>query len=284
MLFVYRQSPSDSARELSTALECDRLKRFEGGIFRRRTVGGVPVRPRRGDAIICWGETLEGVEGPKLLNAAPLLSKFEQARKLTAAGVATVEVAAQPPPQAPQVDPIVNAWLQTMRAVPHPLTRESILQVEQVIREARTAPPVVAQVWLPRTNNHIGGRDLLTVPGNPNYFSKKENLVEEYRVHCFKGKSIRAGVKVPRDGATPHAWIRSFEGGWRIRYDGFESRKAMRELSAATLEALGLDFAAIDLGRKEDGSLMVLEANRAPGLEGGTVTAYATAITKWMED
>lgn len=134
--------------------------------------------------------------------------------------------------------------------------------------------------WLPRRANHIGGHDLLHPPSNPDYWVKRENLVEEYRIHCFQGKSIRAGKKVHREGHTAHDWVRSLDGGWRIMYDGFKSKKDMRALAGAACQALGLDFAAVDIGKKKDGGLIVLEANRAPGLEGNTITAYAAAIEK----
>ena len=133
--------------------------------------------------------------------------------------------------------------------------------------------------WLPRLSNHIGGHDLIQPPANADYWVRKEHLVEEFRIHCFRGKSIRAGVKVPREGVDPHEWIRSLDSGWRICYDGFKSKKAMRQLAASACEALGLDFGAVDIGRKKDKSYIVLEVNRAPGLEGGSVEAYARALT-----
>ena len=120
---------------------------------------------------------------------------------------------------------------------------------------------------------------------NPDYWSKKEPIVREFRVHSFLGRSIRAGVKDLRDGftsATAHPWVRSWEAGWRIRYDGVSSRQRHRDLAHAAVRALGLDFGAVDIAEKADGSLMVLEVNRAPGLEGGTVDAYASAVERWL--
>jgi len=137
-------------------------------------------------------------------------------------------------------------------------------------------------VWLPRSNHHVGGNDLLDPPDSPNYFSKRETLVREYRIHSFLGRSIRAGIKVPREGVRQHEWIRSFDGGWKISYDNFESTEAQRKLAAKAVKTLGLDFGAVDIGEKADGTLMVLEINRAPGLEGGTVAAYANAIQRWL--
>jgi hypothetical protein len=164
-----------------------------------------------------------------------------------------------------------------------PLTRAQAQERVTQLQRFLATPVPVAETWLPRRFNHVGGADLLNPPAQPDYFSKKENIVEEYRIHCFAGKSIRAGVKVPREGAQPHAWIRSLDGGWRIRYDEFKSKESMRELAASAITALGLDFGAVDIGRKADKSLVVLEVNRAPGLEGNTTQVYANAIQSWIE-
>jgi hypothetical protein len=155
------------------------------------------------------------------------------------------------------------------------------------LQEWLDAPLPVAAEWLPRRNNHMGGRDLLRhdmgAGVDVDFWSKKENIVEEYRLHIFNGKSIRAGVKVHReDFPNPHPWIRSFDAGWRIHYAGFSSTKEMRTLAAAAVKALGLTFGAVDIAKRADGTLMVLEVNRAPGIEGGTVEAYAEKIAAYV--
>ena len=66
-------------------------------------------------------------------------------------------------------------------------------------------------------------------------------------------------------------------------YDGVSSRQPHRDLAHRACEALGLQFGAVDIGEQVDGSLVVLEVNRAPGLEDGTVARYAGAITRWMQ-
>lgn len=140
-------------------------------------------------------------------------------------------------------------------------------------------------VWLPRLNNHVGGNDLLNPPTNADFWVAKEDLVEEYRIHSFAGRSIRAGVKVPREGfPNPHSWIRSFDGGWKINYDNFKSTKEMRALAHKAVKVLGLTFGAVDIGKRRDGKLIVLECNRAPGLEGNTIGAYASAIKRFVAE
>jgi hypothetical protein len=277
MILIYRTAPSDSARELvETLANC---RRYRDGSVRP---------PRNGDKIVCWGESWGGSsEGFEILNGTPIVSKYNAAVALREARVPTVEVSRTRPANSgggngprPKYRPVI---VQTTDGL---LTETQALSVRQHIDAYLSAPlPQLPSVeWLGRTNNHIGGADLLNPPRTPDYWSKKENLVEEYRIHCFKGKSIRAGRKVQgvEGVASSHQWIRSLEGGWRLSYDGFESTKEMRKLAKDALKALNLDFGAVDIGRKADSNLIVLEVNRAPGLEGNTVNVYANAIQSWV--
>lgn len=277
MIIIYRSRPSNSARELVEALpNCRRALNFD----RRPT--------RNGDHVVCWGESLEPINGVEVLNGTPILNKFTDATKLKAAGVLTVEVSRTRPANGQSIQESrgsfdLNPYLPGgLGQLTEEQARNLIGRVNTWLNAPLATRPAVT--WLPRLFNHIGGRDLLNPPRNPDYYSKKENLVEEYRIHCFKGRSIRAGRKAQGvEGVNgSHEWIRSLEAGWRISYDGFESTKAMRKLASNALKALDLDFGAVDIGKTSDKKLIVLEVNRAPGLEGGTVTAYANAIQKWV--
>lgn len=148
------------------------------------------------------------------------------------------------------------------------------------IEVSRTKP--VDGEWLPRINNHVGGNDLLLPPDNPDFWTKKFDFVKEFRVHSFLHRSLRAGIKAPREGEAAHPWIRSWDAGWGIKYDGVSSRQKHREIAHAAVETLGLQFGAVDIGEKADGSLVVLECNRAPGIEHGTLDAYTRAVRGWI--
>jgi hypothetical protein len=313
MIFVYRPQSSVSARSLTNAVEGTRWRSA------RPAGGRMPVA---GDIVVSWGggPVPNLPAGVQVLNGVPLGNKLTDATTLQTAGVATVEVSRQrpaPPVAVPTADPAIAAWQRAQDLAGEFVEIETYSRTPVLLRGigelaislnnlstalTRPAPVAVpAQVsgeWLPRMFNHVGGNDLLTPPTTPDYFSRKLNLTDEYRVHSFDGKSIRAGRKVLRDGfqlptagralpvgvqpASP--WIRSFDGGWRINYDGFESSRAMRDLAAAAVTALGLNFGAVDLGLTSDNRLVVLEVNRAAGLEGNTIEAYATAITRWVAE
>lgn len=289
MIYVLRKEASESAKMLSEGLDGLRIRRVEQTqrglrVFQRRE-GGNGFRARRGDTIICWGDEInDGILGQltgagiKVLNGKTLPNKMVQAQILKRAGVATVEVSETIRANRAGVDPLVQGWQDLMRDVPHPLDRAAIQRVLDGLTPLRNAPIPPREEWFGRRFNHIGGRDLLNPPDDPDYWTKKENIREEYRIHMFNGKSIRAGIKVPREGRTPNEWIRSDEGGWFVRYDEFRSKRRMREAAAAAVAALGLNFGAVDLGKKDDRSIIVLEVNRAPGLSDNTVTSYVDAI------
>jgi len=149
--------------------------------------------------------------------------------------------------------------------------------------QVRRHRPDDDQKWLPRESDHSAGADLIEGTEDPHYFAKWEPLVREYRVHMFQGLSIRAGRKVQRDDfRNPHKWIRSYDAGWDMLYDGVQPRQ--RQLARDACKALELDFGAVDIGERQDGSLIVLEVNRAPALdEGSTAYNYAEAIQEWVD-
>lgn len=130
-----------------------------------------------------------------------------------------------------------------------------------------------------RSNNHQGGTDLLGNYGC-DYYTQKLNITREFRVHVFRELSIRAGVKVPRT-TTPHPWIRSYEGGWKLDYGAEQHKfvkKSVRDIAKRAVTALGLDFGAVDVGMVGNVPV-VLEVNLAPGLdEGPSVDAYVRHI------
>lgn len=289
MIHIYRSRSSTGARQLSVALGAGRL--FNLARLRR----GSPQ-----DLIVAWGEEVSN-RPEKVLNGGPLQSKFTDAEVLKEAGIATIEASRQRPqpltPLPPPPDPVLAALEDALEAargfLEAPFRRERIyrdivgevrgdltLLMEALDQPAPVAAPVVPVEWLGRRDNHVGGSDLLHPPNQPDYYVKKLQLTSEYRIHSFMGQSIRAGIKIPREHVQQHPWIRSWDGGWMISYDGESVRQVHRNLAHAAVRALGLDFGAVDIGQDIGGRLVVLEVNRAPGLDGGTIGAYVNAIRR----
>lgn len=287
-IFIYRRASSVGARELADAV---------GGRRFRGRVRPIDQVVKRGDAVVCWGEALEAPPGVKVLNGGAIHNKYEDAIALQVAKVPTITVsrAAIPPVAAVDDNVLKAAWEEAIESaedfIEIPFARANPVFLQGIkdfsvlvtkLQAAVAAPPRVAEQWLARENNHVGGTDLLNPPARADYWVKKENIVEEVRVHSFNGKSIKAGRKTARPGVQQHPWVRSYDGGWGINYDGFESTKVQRELAHSAVKALGLQFGAVDLGRLADGRWLVLEVNRAPGLDGGTIATYANAVSAWV--
>lgn len=252
-IYVYCPRPSNGALELVRALNASRLRRFDGEHFwdkRKRHA------LKEGDVIICWGAIVPELDGVRVLNSADgPMNKKEELEIFKKKGIPTITV----------------------------------------YQRIEKAP--AGEILLPRKIRHEGGWDLLVTPDVPDFLVLKENFVNEYRIHSFAGKSIRAGIKVPREGFTViqndkdwkadsnlvHPWVRSFDGGWRINYEGFKSNARLRKTAHAAVAALNLTFGAVDLGETKDGTIKVLEVNRAPGIEGNSVATYVRAINRWIE-
>jgi len=137
--------------------------------------------------------------------------------------------------------------------------------------------------FLGRTNGHKNGGDLLEPPAQPDYWEERLNLIHEYRVHSFDKRSIRAGIKRPREGFVGvHPWIRTWDCGWKVDYGEFESTKELRGLAHKVVGVLGLTFGAVDVGELANGSRIVLGVETGPILTEVTEGPYVKAIAKWI--
>lgn len=98
---------------------------------------------------------------------------------------------------------------------------------------------------------------------------------DEYRLHVVGGEVIRTQRKRGPAGAL----IRSHAAGYR--YVGLVSRRlhsARLDAAVEAVEAVGLDFGAVDLLVGTDGATTVLEVNTAPSCSPLTLAAYAAAL------
>ncbi len=120
-----------------------------------------------------------------------------------------------------------------------------------------------------------------TIPKAPLYtqYVKKS---DEYRVHVWKGEVIDVQQK-RRNKDVPDSevnWqIRNHGNGFIYARDGVNCPKCVLDASRAAIDALGLDFGAVDLGYNVKGkAATVYEVNTAPGLEGSTLDRYYNAL------
>lgn len=122
------------------------------------------------------------------------------------------------------------------------------------------------------------------LPNAPLYVEYKKKRAE-YRVHVFKGEIIDTQQKKKRNQAnrpdTFNTAIRNHSNGWVYCRDNVESDIFRDTLAILAIEAIGLDFGAVDIIYNErENQNYVLEVNSAPGLEGETLNKYIEAILK----
>lgn len=117
------------------------------------------------------------------------------------------------------------------------------------------------------------------------HFMEYIKAEHEYRVHIFKGKSIRISEKSFFNIWPARANFLNDEEGKRtyntIKPTGRVGK--VRQAAKDAVEALGLDFGAVDILVDYEGNPYVLEVNAAPGLGGSTPALYAKVFKEWHE-
>lgn len=125
------------------------------------------------------------------------------------------------------------------------------------------------------------------------YAVRRYPFTREYRVHVFRGLSLRMGWKVPNGEGRPFTeWPRTYRNGWDIHYGLDPNAPQVRELAFRAIEALGMDFGAVDIGLEIEDSQMsdaapptlrVIEVNSAPQAAAGlTHERYVAHIRRWL--
>lgn len=155
-----------------------------------------------------------------------------------------------------------------------------------------------AQEWLQKgkkvvcrtiLNGHSGNgivividNGLVHAPLYTQYVPKKK----EFRIHVFRGRVIDRQEKRRRRGNIQvDNYVRSYANGWVFCRDNLVLPDGIDQLAINTVEALGLDFGAVDIIWNEHyNKCYVLEVNSAPGIEGSTADNYARAFTNYKEN
>jgi len=120
-------------------------------------------------------------------------------------------------------------------------------------------------------------RDAYLVSGKHHYVDYIPTRLE-YRMHVVDGDVIKVHEKRLRSEADMHpGWIRNQEHGWVF----VNPREAPPDdqLAIDAIEALDLDFGAVDVIRAEGtDEEYVLEVNTAPSLDRNNLERYANAL------
>lgn len=110
------------------------------------------------------------------------------------------------------------------------------------------------------------------------YYVEYIPTVREFRIHVAFGRVIRVQGKYldQRELAVP--WVRNFAHGYRFRSPRKKLNTARLEAAVQAVDALGLDFGAVDLIIGDDEKHYVLEVNTAPSCSPLTAASYVTAF------
>lgn len=203
--------------------------------------------PRVG--VVCWGRGYNGTE-PALNRAAGAANKLQQLEAFKKAGILV-------PP----------FW-----------------------RTAPTAPEDYP--LLGRSLNHHGGLDIRLImqatdlkfhPGI-DYFMRYVPRLREFRSWIYRRRHLGTYEKVQTKAATKVG--ANYRNGFSFQLVAADQLPAgIREISSSAVEALGLDFGAVDILQGQDNAYYVLEVNTAPGVEGENrqvIRALADKILRWQ--
>ncbi len=157
-----------------------------------------------------------------------------------------------------------------------------------------TDPERLTWPILGRSIRHRGGKDIvlyvqrkdLDILGTSEYYIELVPKHDEYRVHVFGRRCAKLSVKtfegVERKKYNAIAWNRKAGFRFRRRNEHTPPISFFSQYAILAIDALGLDFGAVDMFIGEDGNVYVTEVNTAPGLCPNTVEVYANNITRLL--
>ena len=120
--------------------------------------------------------------------------------------------------------------------------------------------------------------------GKAPLYTKYVKKDQEYRIHVFQGEVIfqqRKARKIEVPDAEVNWQVRNLAGGFIFANDGVEASDAVKDQAKSAVDALGLDFGAVDVITNKRGEAFVLEVNTACGLQGKTLDAYVQAFSRY---
>ena len=159
----------------------------------------------------------------------------------------------------------------------------SVVPHARTYAEARERWPV--SVLLGRNRSGARGTDI--VPYTPEQRPEQEHAFytpfiesrDEARIHVVQGSVIRVQKKylvVPEDRRSPY--IRNYENGFRFSAPQRDLKQSRLDAAVAAVDALGLDFGAVDMLLVSEREHCILEVNTAPGCSPLTAQKYADAL------
>jgi glutathione synthase/RimK-type ligase-like ATP-grasp enzyme len=181
----------------------------------------------------------------------------------------------------PDISNVTNKRVMRQLFAEHDVPMPKLIPLEDVVLYLRTTgSPVVG-----RPDRHMKGRGFWLIDSverlkravrgtrkkrAATHFMQFVEAPREYRVHIFKGKSIRISEKEFDENKN------------YVTVKPKHNIKHVRKAAKKAMEAVGLDFGAVDI-LANDTECWVLEVNAAPGLGGSMPELYARTFEQYFE-
>ena len=120
---------------------------------------------------------------------------------------------------------------------------------------------------------------------NASLYTKKFTGDQEYRVHVFKGEVFDYAKKYLKykERDKKDKLVKNHKNGWTFIRGGIILPRAVRDEAVKAVNALGIDFGAVDVMYDLYKELpAILEVNTAPGLAPTTLERYTNRIVKFV--
>lgn len=116
------------------------------------------------------------------------------------------------------------------------------------------------------------------------YKEKAERAAERNNVELNTDTMNILLKAVVKDLTLPDLIVKSNKRGWgfsRVAIDNTDP--GLIEMAKKAVNAIGLDFGAVDCALDYDGKAWIIEVNTGPGLQGGTLTSYIKALEMYID-
>lgn len=119
-------------------------------------------------------------------------------------------------------------------------------------------------------------------------YSKYFPVQEEYRVHVFQGVPFWCQIRHPIEDTDnkyyttrPNKFVRTSSHGWTLYVSNRDCPNVCKQVAVRAIQAVGLDFGAVDIGYGVDGDVCVYETNTSPELSDRTCGAYVEVLLRF---
>lgn len=174
--------------------------------------------------------------------------------------------------------------------------RDGKVAVPRFTDNVRVASTELTTPFMARTAHHSGGQGFFIIQNDPSmqqavrgraaYFQQLVDIKDEYRLHVFKDRIIRAAKKYedPDPNVASDPIIRSHQKGWLLQIVQVSAvPKSVKQEARKAIAALGLDFGAVDACMDKKKKAWVFEVNTAPGMEGITLDRWTEVLAAHLD-